>query len=59
MEYYAKSVEKCLSKDRVDRIVENTIALINGYDENTYSELINKLKNYVKNIDSTLSEKKQ
>lgn len=33
MEYYAKSVGKCLSKDRVDRIVENTISLINEYDE--------------------------
>ena len=38
MEYYAKSVGKCLSKDRVDRIVENTISLINEYDENGYYE---------------------
>ena len=40
MEYYAKSVGKCLSKDRVDRIVENTISLINEYDENGYYEFI-------------------
>ena len=49
MEYYAKSVGKCLSKDRVDRIVENTISLINEYDENGYYELICKLKTYLKN----------
>lgn len=59
MEYYAKSVGKCLSKDRVDRIVENTISLINEYDENGYYELICKLKNYLKNIDIKLSDKEQ
>lgn len=59
MEYYAKSVGKCLSKDRVDRIVENTISLINEYDENGYYELICKLKTYLKNIDIKLSDKEQ
>ena len=59
MEYYAKSVEKGLSKDKIDKIVENTVALINEYDENVYSELISKLKNYLKNIDSKLSDKGQ
>ena len=59
MEYYAKSVEKGLPKDKIDKIVENTVALINEYDENVYSELISKLKNYLKNIDSKLSDKGQ
>lgn len=59
MEYYAKSVEKGLSKEKIDKIVENTVALINEYDENVYSELISKLKNYLKNIDSKLSDKGQ
>ena len=42
MEYYAKSVEKGLPKDKIDKIIKNTIALINEYDENEYYELINK-----------------
>ena len=59
MEYYAKSVEKGLPKDKIDKIIKNTIALINEYDENEYYELIDKLKIYLKNIDSKLSDKEQ
>lgn len=59
MEYYAKSVEKGLPKDKIDKIIKNTIALINEYDENEYYELIAKLKIYLKNIDSKLSDKEQ
>lgn len=59
MEYYAKSAERGLSKDKIDKIIKNTIALINEYNGNGYSELTGKLKKYVKNIDSKLYDKEQ
>ena len=40
MEYYAKSIDKQMPKDKVDKIIAGTSALINEYKGGDNSELV-------------------
>lgn len=50
MEYYAKSIDKQMPKDKVDKIIAGTSALINEYKGGDNSELVYKLKKYLEDI---------
>ena len=55
MEYYAKSIEKQVPKDKVDKIIAGTSALINEYKGGGNSELVYKLKMYLEDINMQVS----
>lgn len=59
MEYYAKSIEKQMPNDKVDKIIVATIALINEYKGRGNSELVYKLTMYLEDINMYVSNCEQ
>lgn len=59
MEYYAKSIEKQMPNDKVDKIIVATIALINEYKGRGNSELVYKLTMYLEDINMYVSNFEQ